>query len=101
MAEIINGLCRDTTLKKVISMYTCQTLVTNKSSIKSSFLQAHYLDPTRHYLRLKFLMENQEKIYIPKPDEDVCDLVWCSLFRLNVSGFYMLNNHRKTQYVTL
>lgn len=40
-------------------------------------------------------MENQEKIYIPKPDEDVCDLVWCSIFQLNVSGFYMLNNHQE------
>lgn len=46
----------------------------------NSFSQAHYLDSTRHYLRLKFLMENQVKVYIPKPDEDVCDLVRCSLF---------------------
>lgn len=64
--------------------------------IKSSFfLQAHYLDPTRHYLRLKFLMESQVKIYIPKPDEDVCDLVGCSLYQLNNSGFYLSNKRRK------
>lgn len=37
--------------------------------------QAHQLDPTKHYLRLKFLIENQVQFYIPKPEEDVCDLV--------------------------
>uniref|UniRef100_H3DNW0 TIAM Rac1 associated GEF 1 n=1 Tax=Tetraodon nigroviridis TaxID=99883 RepID=H3DNW0_TETNG len=44
--------------------------------ILESICKSHHLDPTRHYLRLKFLMENQEKIYIPKPDEDVCDLLF-------------------------
>lgn len=38
-------------------------------------MQAHQLDPTKHYLRLKFLIENQVQFYIPKPEEDVCDLV--------------------------
>lgn len=38
-------------------------------------IQAHQLDPTKHYLRLKFLIENQVQFYIPKPEEDVCDLV--------------------------
>ncbi len=38
-------------------------------------LQAHQLDPTKHYLRLKFLIENQVQFYIPKPEEDVSDLV--------------------------
>lgn len=65
----------------------------------SSFFQAHYLDPTRHYLRLKFLMESQVKMYIPKPDEDVCDLVRCSLFQLNKLGFYISNKHWKSLYV--
>lgn len=37
--------------------------------------QAHQLDPTKHYLRLKFLIENQVQFYIPKPEEDICDLV--------------------------
>uniref|UniRef100_A0A8C7MAQ3 TIAM Rac1 associated GEF 1 n=1 Tax=Oncorhynchus kisutch TaxID=8019 RepID=A0A8C7MAQ3_ONCKI len=35
----------------------------------------HRLDPAKHYLRLKFLIENQVQFYIPKPEEDVCDLV--------------------------
>lgn len=44
--------------------------------IKSSLaMQAHQLDPTKHYLRLKFLIESQVQFYIPKPEEDVCDLV--------------------------
>lgn len=43
--------------------------------------QAHLLDPTKHYLRLKFLIENQVQFYIPKPEEDVCDLVCDSLER--------------------
>lgn len=38
-------------------------------------VQAHQLDPTKHYLRLKFLIENQVQFYIPKPEEDVSDLV--------------------------
>lgn len=37
--------------------------------------QAHQLDSTKHYLRLKFLIENQVQFYIPKPEEDVYDLV--------------------------
>ncbi|TNN75099.1 T-lymphoma invasion and metastasis-inducing protein 1 [Liparis tanakae] len=37
---------------------------------------AHQLDPTKHYLRLKFLIENQVQFYIPKPEEDVCDLLY-------------------------
>uniref|UniRef100_H2UNA5 TIAM Rac1 associated GEF 1 n=1 Tax=Takifugu rubripes TaxID=31033 RepID=H2UNA5_TAKRU len=52
--------------------------------VLESICKAHYLDPTRHYLRLKFLMESQVKIYIPKPDEDVCDLVGCSLYQINL-----------------
>lgn len=37
--------------------------------------QAHQLDATKHYLRLKFLIDNQVQFYIPKPEEDVYDLV--------------------------
>uniref|UniRef100_A0A8K9WXL2 TIAM Rac1 associated GEF 1b n=1 Tax=Oncorhynchus mykiss TaxID=8022 RepID=A0A8K9WXL2_ONCMY len=37
--------------------------------------KAHQLDSTKHYLRLKFLMDNQVQFYIPKPDEQLCDLV--------------------------
>ncbi|XP_056139199.1 rho guanine nucleotide exchange factor TIAM1-like [Lampris incognitus] len=38
--------------------------------------KAHRLDSTKHYLRLKFLIENQVQFYIPKPEEDVCDLLY-------------------------
>ncbi|XP_045070325.1 rho guanine nucleotide exchange factor TIAM1 isoform X4 [Coregonus clupeaformis] len=38
--------------------------------------KAHQLDPAKHYLRLKFLIENQVQFYIPKPEEDVCDLLY-------------------------
>ncbi|XP_010872263.2 T-lymphoma invasion and metastasis-inducing protein 1 isoform X3 [Esox lucius] len=38
--------------------------------------KAHHLDPTKHYLRLKFLIDNQVQFYIPKPEEDVCDLLY-------------------------
>lgn len=38
-------------------------------------VQAHKLDPTKHYLQLKFLIENKVQFYIPKPEEDICDLV--------------------------
>lgn len=38
--------------------------------------KAHQLDPTKHYLRLKFLIENQVQFYIPKPEEDICDLLY-------------------------
>uniref|UniRef100_A0A8C7GAG0 TIAM Rac1 associated GEF 1 n=1 Tax=Oncorhynchus kisutch TaxID=8019 RepID=A0A8C7GAG0_ONCKI len=34
----------------------------------------HRLDPAKHYLRLKFLIENQVQFYIPKPEEDVYPL---------------------------
>lgn len=37
--------------------------------------QAHQLDATKHYLRLKFLIDSQVQFYIPKPEEDVYDLV--------------------------
>ncbi|XP_063060970.1 rho guanine nucleotide exchange factor TIAM1 isoform X2 [Engraulis encrasicolus] len=38
--------------------------------------KAHQLDSTKHYLRLKFLIENQVQFYIPKPEEDVYDLLY-------------------------
>uniref|UniRef100_A0A8C9VU32 TIAM Rac1 associated GEF 1 n=1 Tax=Scleropages formosus TaxID=113540 RepID=A0A8C9VU32_SCLFO len=37
--------------------------------------KGHQLDPAKHYLRLKFFIDKQELFYIPKPDEDVSDLV--------------------------
>ncbi|XP_061575707.1 rho guanine nucleotide exchange factor TIAM1 isoform X1 [Cololabis saira] len=44
--------------------------------VLESICKAHDLDPTKHYLRLKFLIENQVQFYIPKPEEDVCDLLY-------------------------
>ncbi|XP_076832113.1 LOW QUALITY PROTEIN: rho guanine nucleotide exchange factor TIAM1 [Brachyhypopomus gauderio] len=38
--------------------------------------KANELDPTKHYLRLKLLMETQVQFYIPKPEEDVYDLLY-------------------------
>uniref|UniRef100_A0A3B4CGV5 TIAM Rac1 associated GEF 1b n=1 Tax=Pygocentrus nattereri TaxID=42514 RepID=A0A3B4CGV5_PYGNA len=38
--------------------------------------KAHGLDSTKHYLRLKFLIETQVQFYIPKPEEDVHDLLY-------------------------
>ncbi|XP_077578477.1 rho guanine nucleotide exchange factor TIAM1-like [Stigmatopora nigra] len=41
-----------------------------------SVCKAHELDPTKHYLRLKFLIDDRVQFYIPKPEEDVCDLLY-------------------------
>ncbi|KAL0972730.1 hypothetical protein UPYG_G00194010 [Umbra pygmaea] len=38
--------------------------------------KVHHLDSTKHYLRLKFLIQNQVQFYIPKPEEDLCDLLY-------------------------
>lgn len=38
-------------------------------------LQTHQLDYSAHYLRLKFLMENQIQFYLPKPEEEIYELV--------------------------
>uniref|UniRef100_A0A4W4DMT1 TIAM Rac1 associated GEF 1b n=1 Tax=Electrophorus electricus TaxID=8005 RepID=A0A4W4DMT1_ELEEL len=47
--------------------------------------KANELDPTKHYLRLKFLIETQVQFYIPKPEEDVYDLVNVAV--LSLTGF--------------
>uniref|UniRef100_A0A3P9PE75 TIAM Rac1 associated GEF 1 n=1 Tax=Poecilia reticulata TaxID=8081 RepID=A0A3P9PE75_POERE len=44
--------------------------------VLESICKTHELDPTKHYLRLKFFMENQTQFYIPKPEEDIYDLVY-------------------------
>ncbi|XP_061916984.1 rho guanine nucleotide exchange factor TIAM1-like [Entelurus aequoreus] len=44
--------------------------------VLESICKAHQLDPTKHYLRLKFFIEGQVQFYIPKPEEDVCDLLY-------------------------
>lgn len=50
--------------------------------------QAHELDPTKHYLRLKLLIENQVQFYTPKPEEDICDLVCDSPSEHKLIPFY-------------
>ncbi|XP_073685542.1 rho guanine nucleotide exchange factor TIAM1 isoform X1 [Garra rufa] len=38
--------------------------------------KAHRLELSKHYIRLKFLVDNQVQLYIPKPEEDLCDLLY-------------------------
>uniref|UniRef100_A0A8C1U2Y9 TIAM Rac1 associated GEF 1a n=1 Tax=Cyprinus carpio TaxID=7962 RepID=A0A8C1U2Y9_CYPCA len=38
--------------------------------------RAHRLELSKHYIRLKFLIDNQVQLYIPKPEEDLCDLLY-------------------------
>lgn len=38
-------------------------------------LQTHQLDCSAHYLRLKFLIDNQLQLYVPKPEEEIYELV--------------------------
>ncbi|KAG7455586.1 hypothetical protein JOB18_045786 [Solea senegalensis] len=44
--------------------------------VLETICKAHQLDPIKHYLRLKFLIENKVQFYIPKPEEDICDLLY-------------------------
>lgn len=41
----------------------------------SFWSQTHQLDHSAHYLRLKFLIENKMQHYVPKPEEDIYELV--------------------------
>ncbi|XP_055965239.1 rho guanine nucleotide exchange factor TIAM1 isoform X1 [Sorex fumeus] len=36
----------------------------------------HHLDHSAHYLRLKFLIENKMQHYVPKPEEDIYELLY-------------------------
>ncbi|KAK7120504.1 hypothetical protein R3I94_020493 [Phoxinus phoxinus] len=38
--------------------------------------RAHRLDLSKHYIRLKFFVDNQLQLYVPKPEEDLCDLLF-------------------------
>uniref|UniRef100_A0A673HYQ2 T-lymphoma invasion and metastasis-inducing protein 1-like n=1 Tax=Sinocyclocheilus rhinocerous TaxID=307959 RepID=A0A673HYQ2_9TELE len=38
--------------------------------------KAHRLELSQHYIRLKFLIDNQVQLYVPKPEEDLCDLLY-------------------------
>ncbi|KFW77872.1 T-lymphoma invasion and metastasis-inducing protein 1, partial [Manacus vitellinus] len=38
--------------------------------------KTHQLDVSAHYLRLKFLVENQLQFYVPKPEEEIYELLY-------------------------
>ncbi|NWY67675.1 TIAM1 protein, partial [Erithacus rubecula] len=38
--------------------------------------KTHQLDCSAHYLRLKFLVENQIQLYVPKPEEEIYELLY-------------------------
>ncbi|XP_066507140.1 rho guanine nucleotide exchange factor TIAM1 isoform X1 [Hoplias malabaricus] len=38
--------------------------------------KAHNLDPSKHYLRLKFLIDNQVQLYVPNPEDELWDLLY-------------------------
>ncbi|KAF4791651.1 T-lymphoma invasion and metastasis-inducing protein 2 [Turdus rufiventris] len=38
--------------------------------------KTHQLDYSAHYLRLKFLVENQMQFYVPKPEEEIYELLY-------------------------
>nr|XP_032602401.2 T-lymphoma invasion and metastasis-inducing protein 1 isoform X1 [Taeniopygia guttata] len=38
--------------------------------------KTHQLDYSAHYLRLKFLLENQIQFYVPKPEEEIYELLY-------------------------
>uniref|UniRef100_A0A8C1XMI3 TIAM Rac1 associated GEF 1b n=1 Tax=Cyprinus carpio TaxID=7962 RepID=A0A8C1XMI3_CYPCA len=67
--------------------------------------KAHQLDPTKHYVRLKFLIENQVQFYIPKPEEDIYDLVGYELNSLShplliccLITFILLGHHTSSKH---
>uniref|UniRef100_A0A671PCC3 T-lymphoma invasion and metastasis-inducing protein 1-like n=1 Tax=Sinocyclocheilus anshuiensis TaxID=1608454 RepID=A0A671PCC3_9TELE len=67
--------------------------------------KAHQLDPTKHYVRLKFLIENQVQFYIPKPEEDIYDLVGLELnslshplLRCSLITFILLGHHTSSKH---
>ncbi|XP_062392386.1 rho guanine nucleotide exchange factor TIAM1 [Sardina pilchardus] len=41
-----------------------------------SVCKAQKLDTSMHYIRLKFLIDGQPQFYVPKPEEDVCELLF-------------------------
>uniref|UniRef100_A0AAY4DD54 TIAM Rac1 associated GEF 1 n=1 Tax=Denticeps clupeoides TaxID=299321 RepID=A0AAY4DD54_9TELE len=66
-----------------------------------SVCKTHGLDLSWHYLRLKFLVENQVQLYVPRPEEFVYDLVsllaefackqgWTSSIRQSKHGFSVI-----------
>ncbi|XP_063059378.1 rho guanine nucleotide exchange factor TIAM1 isoform X2 [Engraulis encrasicolus] len=41
-----------------------------------SVCKTHKLEPSMHYIRLKFMVDGQAQFYIPKPEEDVCEMLF-------------------------
>uniref|UniRef100_A0A3B3RGX5 TIAM Rac1 associated GEF 1 n=1 Tax=Paramormyrops kingsleyae TaxID=1676925 RepID=A0A3B3RGX5_9TELE len=66
--------------------------------------KAHHLDPSKHYLRLKFLINEQVQFYVPEPEEELKDLVsenahpFLALLRFSVS--MVDENNMQKLYVT-
>lgn len=56
----------------MIPLYCWTDIVFSFSFLLS---QTHQLDYSAHYLRLKFLIENKMQHYVPKPEEDIYELV--------------------------
>ncbi|KAM4620970.1 rho guanine nucleotide exchange factor TIAM1-like [Polymixia lowei] len=44
--------------------------------VLSTVCKAHKLDPSNHYLRLKVCVQEQMLLYVPKPEEDISDLLY-------------------------
>ncbi|TRY83145.1 hypothetical protein DNTS_020657 [Danionella cerebrum] len=58
--------------------------------------KVHRLDHSKHYIRLKFLIDNQIQLYVPKPEEDLCDLV--SLPEMGLSEATLSPRQRRALY---
>ncbi|XP_073672136.1 rho guanine nucleotide exchange factor TIAM1 isoform X2 [Paramisgurnus dabryanus] len=44
--------------------------------VLEALCRTHGLDHSKYYLRLKVLIDNQVRLYVPKPEEDLCDLLY-------------------------
>ncbi|XP_071395850.1 rho guanine nucleotide exchange factor TIAM1-like [Centroberyx affinis] len=44
--------------------------------VLNTVCKAHKIDPSNHYLRLKMCVEDQMLLYVPKPEEDISDLLY-------------------------
>ena len=68
---------RDFTLSSYIntSMIECVLWTEAYLCLYACDLQAHKIDPSNHYLRLKVCVEDRMLFYVPSSEEDVSDLV--------------------------
>lgn len=97
--------CPSGPLRRRYSPVTCHPLNVRLLLSLSVSLQAHQLDATKHYVRLKFLIENQVQFYIPKPEEDIYDLVGLELnslsyplVRCSFITFILLGHHTSSKH---